>query len=124
MDPTLQSHLPPDVWQVELVLPLDVTSLSLAVLAASSSLEVVLNASSAGRDVQPLDNVLKLRLPLAALVDLELVGRASPELGLLPEDLPEDNRGKVVGFTHTYEVRTGRQHLVLQGLSTLALELL
>ncbi|XP_052120141.1 integrin alpha-PS3-like isoform X3 [Frankliniella occidentalis] len=88
--------------QLLLELPLDVSQLSLAAVAsaAAPSVTVTLNATSAG-SANTSDGVLSLRLPLAAIVDLDVVGRASPELGLLPDH----DSTKAIGFTHTFEVR-------------------
>lgn len=91
--------------QVVLDVPLDVSTLSLSLLPPDASapfLGVLLNASSAAnsRDARPEDNIMSATLPLAAVVDLDLLGRASPELGLLPQQ----SSTKAVRFTHTYEV--------------------
>ncbi|XP_034246868.1 integrin alpha-PS5-like [Thrips palmi] len=91
--------------QATLDVPLDVSAVSLSPDgSAAPVLGVLLNATSAANslDTRPEDNVLAATLPMAAVVDLDLVGRASPELGLLPQQ----SGAKPVRFTHTYEVGT------------------
>ncbi|KAK3924920.1 Integrin alpha-PS3, partial [Frankliniella fusca] len=90
--------------QLLLELPLDVSQLTLSAVAsaAAPAVTVTLNATSAGAGAGGAgDGALALRLPLAAIVDLDVVGRASPELGLLPDH----DSAKAVSFTHTFEVR-------------------
>lgn len=91
--------------QASLEVPLDVSALSLSADGTVAPvLGVLLNVTSAAnsRDARPEDNVLTATLPLAALVELDLVGRASPELGLLPLQ----PGAKPLRFTHTFEVGT------------------